>query len=106
MIDYSKVITLWRGSVEQYCAAHNIPSMDLKNLRQGDVYNYDLYIAYKNVENAIATYTKTPSSPLYAKQLLACVRKWYILTSDSKKQKMSMRIMPKVVLSRMINRVK
>ncbi|MDE6251014.1 MAG: hypothetical protein K2M34_05305 [Alphaproteobacteria bacterium] len=106
MMDYSKVITLWRGSVEQYCMVHNIPNMDLKNLRQGDVYNYDLYTAYKNVENAIAAYTKTPSSPLYAKELLDCIQKWYILTSTSKKEKMSMRIMPKIALARMIDRVK
>lgn len=106
MIDYSKLITLWRSSVEQYCTAHQIPSMDLKNLRQGDVYNYDLYKAYTNVEQAIATYTKTPSSPLYAKELLDCVQKWYILTSASKTEKLSMRIMPKVVLERMISRVK
>ena len=106
MIDYGNVITLWRSSVEQYCAAHNIPNMDLKNLRQGDVYNYDLYTAYKNVENAIAAYTKTPSSPLYAKELLDCVQKWYVLTSNSKIEKVAMRIMPQIFLERMIGHVK
>lgn len=80
--------------------------MELKNLRQDDVYNYELYTAYKNVLFAIDVYRKTPSSPLYAKELLNCVQKWYILTADSKIKKMSMRIMPKVVLERMMNRVK
>lgn len=64
---YEKMIEQWTCDVEQYCIAHNIPNMELKNLRQDDVYNYELYTAYKNVLFAIDVYRKTPSSPLYAK---------------------------------------
>lgn len=106
MIDYNKLITLWRTSVDQYCKAHQIPNMELKNLRLGDVYNYDLYRVYANAERAVEAYTKTPASPLYANELLDCIQKWYILTSVSKTKKLSMRIMPKIALACMIGRVK
>lgn len=103
---YERMIEQWMCDMQQYCAKHGIPNMELKNLRQGDVYNYELYSVYKNVLYAIDAYRKTPSSPLYAKELLDCIQKWYVLTSDSKMKKISMRIMPKIVFERMMTRAK
>lgn len=110
MISYKNMIMQWNNSVTQYCTVHDIPNMDLKNLRMGDVYNYELYAAYKNVQNAIAEYTKTPESPFYTNKLVNCIKKWYLLISDNNLDKMAVRIMPtsclKGVFARMIQNIK
>lgn len=106
MVNYEKLISQWKGCVAQYCKFYGIPNMELKNLRTGDVYDYNLYLANKNVENAINAYRKTPDSPLCAKNLVACIKKWYILTLDSKVGQMSMRAVPAPVFARIIQRMK
>lgn len=105
MTNYDDMIFQWNRSVRDYCRAHNIPNMNLKNLRQDDVYNYDLYRAYTNAKEAIAAYIKTPSSSLYAKEMLECLKKWYALIADSKRDRMSVRILPNGYLFNVFERI-
>lgn len=109
MMDYGKMselIAQWGDSVHQYCDAHNIPDMELKNLRVGDLYDYELYTAYLNVIKAVRAYKNTPESPVYAGDLLACLKKWYVLTSDGKAKQLSLRIAPKFALEHVIRRIR
>lgn len=106
MIDYNKIISKWQNDVAYYCARHNIPNMELHNLRMGDLYNYDLYDAYKQVKSAIAAHRATPASKLHANELLTAIKQWYILASNSKMQKISMRMMTNSVFAYFIGRTK
>lgn len=105
-IDYDGIISQWEDSVHQYCDAHNIPDMGLKNLRVGDLYDYELYVAHKDVERAVAAYRKLPVSPVCRNDLSAAIKKWYIMTSGKKARKLSMRVMSNDMFIRMFAHVK
>lgn len=99
MIDYDTIIFRWQNSVAKYCAQHGISNMELRNLHKGQILDYELYVAYKNVENAIAGYRKVPSSPVYINDLITSIKKWYILIANNKLRKMSMHVMPNNVFA-------
>lgn len=106
MIDYEKIISLWQNDVTRYCLCRGIPNMDLVNLRMGDLYNYDLYNAYQLVICAVAAYRKTPASQLRAKDMIAAIKKWYVLASNNKIQKFSMQLMTNNMFAHWVQRTK
>ncbi len=106
MINYDNIILQWKNSVVQYCKRRNIPNMELRNLCAGDVYDYALYVVYKQARDATAAYRKTPNSSLYARNMISAIKKWYIATTDSKLDKISMKIMSNDMFARFICRTK
>ncbi len=107
MIDYDNIILQWQNSVSQYCKYHNIPNMELRNLRtDGCLYDYALYAVYKKAKAAVDTYRKTPSSSAYGDNMVRAIRQWYIATADSRLQKMSMKVISDNMFARYLCRTK
>lgn len=106
MIDYEKIISQWQKSVEKYCADRNIPNMELRNLRMDDLYDYALYVSYNRAKNAVDTYRKTPSSPLFANNMVKAIKKWYVAVTDSGIRKLAMEALPNGIFARFITRIK
>jgi len=106
MIDYGSMIVQWQSSVVDFCARRKIPNMKLHNLRKGDVYDYALYMIYKQAKDAVEMYRETPSSPSRADDMVRAIKKWYIAVTNSKLQRMSLRIMPNEIFARFFEHIK
>ncbi|MCM1294528.1 MAG: hypothetical protein NC311_03130 [Muribaculaceae bacterium] len=104
MIDYENIVSQWQKDVTRYCESRGIQNMDLKNLRMGDVCDYDLYNVYKSAQSAVVAYRRTPASKLRADEMVAAIKKWYVATATGNWQKMSMRMMTNTVFAHFIGR--